>query len=557
MAMMEVSKILRWVERYLLAISEVFIPDVLNWEAYFLSNQAVHAGEWALHPEVLWKKEESSFSLFQHGLDITGSQISRDSLQSNPSYFLSDGTFYGFIRIQPPSVPSLAPWDLSIVLEALQEAPFNPLESVDVKWLTAKVLFLLVIALCMLIYSSLEAFIVQARPSVQECPSSVVAPPPAMVHPSLKMQTPHPVADVAIETSTIAPALAIVSEADVLGNTISRLQKIKAKKKQELEVYKPFVFIVFLLLYLTGLLVNSAIITVIFMDKHLHTPMYLFLCNLSLIDLCYTTVTIPKLLYMLLSGNYTVSFTQCFTQMYFIWESASTEDVILVIMAYDRYVAICKPLHYHRMFNRKLCVQLSAAIWLTGCLNSLVVTLSASKMYFCNSYIIHQYFCDAKSLMKISCKNKELLYIVICIQLLLFGFCPFLVTLKSYIKIVSAILKIKSRDGRRKAFSTCSSHLIVLTIFYGTGTSVYMMPLNDHYKVLEMVFTVLYTAVTPMLNPLIYSLQNKDVKKAMKRCIKGLKEFSLMSCFQIPQDTFTGGGLVESMPQQVRTVVVA
>ncbi|XP_063788917.1 olfactory receptor 1-like [Pseudophryne corroboree] len=297
--------------------------------------------------------------------------------------------------------------------------------------------------------------------------------------------------------------------------------------------FNSFFFTMFLLLYLTGLLANSVIIIVIYIDEHLHTPMYLFLSNLSLIDLCYTTVTIPKLLYMLLSGNYTVSFIQCFTQMYFFDIFAVAEVVLLSTMAYDRYVAICNPLHYHHIFNRKLCVQLMVAIWTSGCLNSFLVTLSASNISFCHSYIIQRYFCDAKSVMEIACANQQLFYIVVYVEVLIFGCCPFFCSLMSYIKIISAILKIKSRDGRRKAFSTCSSHLTVLTVFYGTVTSDFMMPQSDQNRVLELVFTVLYTVFTPMLNPLIYSLQNKDVKKAVKKCI-GLK---LEMCGSVLQKT--------------------
>ncbi|XP_075037407.1 olfactory receptor 1E16-like [Mixophyes fleayi] len=283
--------------------------------------------------------------------------------------------------------------------------------------------------------------------------------------------------------------------------------------------YKSYFFNVFILLYLTGLLANSVIITVIFMDKHLHTPMYLFLCNLSFIDLCYSTVTVPKLLYMILSRNHQVSFIQCITQMYFLYGFVGTEIVLLFMMAYDRYVAICKPLHYHCIFSWKHCVQLTVATWVAGYLNSLLVTLSATNIFFCYSYIIHQYFCDAKSLMKIASTNKELFFIVIYVEVFIFGFCPFLCSLVSYIKIISAILKIKSSDGRRKAFSTCSSHLTVLTIFYGSCTSLYMMPPSERYKVLELIYSLLYTAVTPMLNPLIYSLQNTDVKRALKRSV--------------------------------------
>ncbi|XP_073491254.1 olfactory receptor 1M1-like [Aquarana catesbeiana] len=287
------------------------------------------------------------------------------------------------------------------------------------------------------------------------------------------------------------------------------------------EADKPFLFVLFLLIYLTGMLVNSFIILVILFDNHLHTPMYLFLCNLSLIDLCYTTSTSPKLLNMILTGNYTISFIQCFIQLGFYWAAGSIEDILLFAMACDRYVAICQPLHYHRVFNRNHCIQITAAIWILGCSNSIMTTITASKIHFCPSNIISQYLCDAKSIMKISCANTEVLLIEIYIEILLLAVCPFICILLSYVKIVCVILNIKSKEGRRKAFSTCSSHLTVLILFYGTSVSVYVMPLSLHYKVMEQVLTVLYTAVTPALNPLIYCLQNKDVKTAVLRFLGG------------------------------------
>ncbi|KAG9462346.1 hypothetical protein GDO78_014298 [Eleutherodactylus coqui] len=283
--------------------------------------------------------------------------------------------------------------------------------------------------------------------------------------------------------------------------------------------YKPFIVTGFLLLYLTGLLLNLAIIIVIYRNIQLHTPLYLFLSNLSLLDIIYTTDTIPNLLYMLLSGEYTFTFSQCFTQMYFYWGSGSTEDCLLFIMAYDRYMAICRPLHYHQVFTRKCCIQLVAFIWLCGFLDAFLATFSASTLSFCYPYEMHRYVCDAKSFMKIACGNTIIFFTVIYIQLLLFGFSSFLCSLMSYIKIIGTILQIQSHDGRKKAFSTCSSHLIVLNMFYGTGLCVYLFTFPEYYKDVEVIFTVMYTAVTPALNPLVYSLQNKDVKRALKRLI--------------------------------------
>ncbi|CAI9618706.1 unnamed protein product [Staurois parvus] len=286
---------------------------------------------------------------------------------------------------------------------------------------------------------------------------------------------------------------------------------------------KPFLFALFLLIYLTGMLVNSFIILIICFDNHLHTPMYLFLCNLSLVDLCYITSTSPKLLNMILTENYSISFKQCFIQLGFYWAAGSIEDLLLFIMAYDRYVAICQPLHYHQVFNRNHCIQITAAIWLLGCSNSIMTTLSASKIHFCPSSIIPQYLCDAKSIMKILCANTELFFMEIYFEILLFALCPFTCIMLSYIRIVCVILNIKSNEGRRKAFSTCSSHLTVLILFYGTSVGVYIMPRSLHYKVMEQVLTVLYTAVTPVMNPLIYCLQNKDVKTAVLRFVVGIR----------------------------------
>ncbi|XP_018427283.1 PREDICTED: olfactory receptor 5V1-like [Nanorana parkeri] len=275
------------------------------------------------------------------------------------------------------------------------------------------------------------------------------------------------------------------------------------------------IFSVFLIIYLLGVLANSVIIAIVALHRHLHTPMYTFLCNLSFVDICYTTVTIPKLLDMLLSGNNTMTFLQCFVQMHFYWMSGGIEDILLFTMAYDRYVAICSPLHYHRIFTKGNLTRLIVVIWASGFLNSVFVTISASYMSFCNSTTVNQFFCDAKALTKISCTIAEVFYIAICLELFLFGLCPFLCSLMSYLKIISVILKIQSKEGRMKAFSTCSSHLCVLLIYFGTGLPVYLKPLSDHADVLDQIFSVFYTTVTPLLNPLIYSLRNKEVKMAL------------------------------------------
>ncbi|XP_072273076.1 olfactory receptor 1M1-like [Pyxicephalus adspersus] len=278
-----------------------------------------------------------------------------------------------------------------------------------------------------------------------------------------------------------------------------------------------FNIVFFFFTYLIGTLMNIIIITVICMDPHLHTPMYLLLCNLSIADICFTTVNVPKLLYILLSGNNTISFTQCFTQIYFFYLAGIVEDIIIFIMGYDRYVAICHPLNYHQIFIRKICIALTMGIWIFACVNSSLITCSISKMIFCSSFTIHQFFCDIKALINISCGGNEMFYMLMYANCLLLGLLPSMFNLMSYVKIIRIILRIKSKDGRSKAFFTCSSHLTVMVIYYGSAVLVYMMPPSDRYNVLEQILTVFYTTVVPMLNPLIYSLRNKELKNSLRK----------------------------------------
>ncbi|KAM3916846.1 olfactory receptor 2K2-like [Leptodactylus fuscus] len=220
---------------------------------------------------------------------------------------------------------------------------------------------------------------------------------------------------------------------------------------------------------------------------------------------------------MLLTGDYTLSFTQCFAQMFFYLIVATTEDLLLFIMAYDRYVAICNPLHYHRILSKKICILLMGVAWLTGCLNSAFATLSSSRIPLYSNRV-PQFFCEFKAFAKISCPNAGF-QLFTYMEAVIFGFGPFLCSIISYIKVIIVILHIKSSDGRRKAFSTCSSHLIVLTMFYGTWMSVYIIPPLKDPQVFELTLSILYSTITPMLNPLIYSVRNKDVKRALLKLL--------------------------------------
>ncbi|XP_069618560.1 olfactory receptor 1E16-like [Ranitomeya imitator] len=277
---------------------------------------------------------------------------------------------------------------------------------------------------------------------------------------------------------------------------------------------QPLLSMVFFVVYFIGVLGNVIILTVIVMDRHLHTPMYIFLSNLSSVDICYINITLPKLMYILLSGDNSISFLHCFTQLYFYNFIVGTEIILLSVMAYDRYVAICKPLHYHLIMRMKNIVLLLCVNWFSGCLNSLLFIRFASQLNFCHSTKIHHFYCDTKALVKISCPTK-FFQIILELEFLLFGPVPFMIAILSYIQIIRTIVQIKSTDSRRKAFSTCTSHLTVLTIFYGTIMCTYMTPVSKNSEIFDQIFSVLYTAVTPMLNPLIYSLRNKDVKNAL------------------------------------------
>ncbi|XP_069841058.1 olfactory receptor 2T29-like [Dendropsophus ebraccatus] len=275
----------------------------------------------------------------------------------------------------------------------------------------------------------------------------------------------------------------------------------------------------FSLIYLFSLMWNGAIVAVFTMNAHLHTPMYLFLCNLSLVDMCYTSVTVPKLLDILLSGNNMVPFHQCLSQLYFFAFMISAEVAMLTIMAYDRYIAICSPLHYHHIMRRVRCIWILVLAWVSAAMNSGFLTSFASTTTWCHPKNIQHFYCDVKALAKISCPDLGF-YAAIYIDTLLLGFLPFTISLMSYIRILRVILSIASSEGRKKAFSTCSSHLTVLLFFYGTGVCVYIRPPTQYEEEPEQIFSILYTIVTPALNPLIYSLRNKEVKEALIKLVR-------------------------------------
>ncbi|XP_026508266.1 olfactory receptor 8S1-like [Terrapene carolina triunguis] len=285
--------------------------------------------------------------------------------------------------------------------------------------------------------------------------------------------------------------------------------------------FQTFLFLVFLVIYLSTLGGNVAIMLVRRADSHLGTPMYFLLSHLSFSDICFSSVTVPKMLETLLSERKTISVSCCFAQMFFLLLSGCSEVFILSAMAYDRYAAICDPLRYMRTMSKRVCSQLVAGAWLIGSLYALINTLPLLALHFCGPNTINHFSCEFPSLVALSCSETFTNNMVFLTSALTIGLVSFSLTLGSYIHILTTILRISSVEGRRKAFSTCSSHLIVVGLCYGTGLFRYFRPNSVSSVVLDGLVSIQYSILTPMLNPLIYSLKNKEVKAALRRLLGG------------------------------------
>ncbi|NXO49564.1 O1020 protein, partial [Aramus guarauna] len=278
-------------------------------------------------------------------------------------------------------------------------------------------------------------------------------------------------------------------------------------------------FVVFLLIYAITVVGNLGIIAVVWLDSQLQNPMYFFLSNLSFLDLCYSSVVTPKMLLNLSSERKTISFAGCFVQLYFYTAFVIVECYLLAVMAYDRYVAICNPLHYPVVMSQKLCVSLLAGSYAIGFFNSVVLTGFALRVSFCGPNVIDHFFCDGPPLSKLACSDTRLNEVLL---LALGGFdmvATISVILISYSCILFTILGIDSVLGKRKAFGTCASHLVVVTIFYGTLLFMYLRPISSYSLGRDKIISVFYAVVTPMLNPFIYSLRNQEVKTTLKRAV--------------------------------------
>ncbi|XP_029435515.1 olfactory receptor 1044-like [Rhinatrema bivittatum] len=276
-------------------------------------------------------------------------------------------------------------------------------------------------------------------------------------------------------------------------------------------------FCFFLLVYLIVLMGNLTIITVTCLDPRLHTPMYFFLSNLSFLDISYTSVTLPKLLDIFLRQNHRISVNGCFTQMYCFLSLVTMEFLILSVMAYDRYVAVCQPLCYRLIMNQRVCILMATGTWILGFLMPVSYVILLPQFSFCSSNEINHFLCDFSALMKLSCTSTSTIQCIVYILSVFFGLPCFTSTFTSYIYIISAILRIRSTDGRRKAFSTCSSHLSVVILFYLTIICLYIRPSSMQSLEQNKLIALLHNALIPMFNPLIYSLKNKDVKDAFRK----------------------------------------
>ncbi|XP_073930890.1 olfactory receptor 10AG1-like [Castor canadensis] len=276
-------------------------------------------------------------------------------------------------------------------------------------------------------------------------------------------------------------------------------------------------FGVFLIIYIIILIGNSLIIIITKVDPSLQIPMYFFLGNFSFLEICYVSVTVPRLLQDLYRQDRNISFLACATQMYFFLVLGATECFILTAMAYDRYVAICNPLLYPLIMNSSLCTQLAASCWTSGVPVHIGFTYFIFSLPFCGSNQLNHFFCDIPAVLTLACGDTFIIEMLIYVIALLVVTIPFLMILGSYVKIVLTVLKLPSAIGRAKSFSTCSSHLMVVAIFFGSGIITYLRPKSSHSARTDKFLSLLYTIVTPMFNPLIYCLRNKDVMVALKK----------------------------------------
>ncbi|XP_055462535.1 olfactory receptor 12D1-like [Psammomys obesus] len=286
----------------------------------------------------------------------------------------------------------------------------------------------------------------------------------------------------------------------------------------DIQELNPVLFAIFFTIYFTNITGNGAILMIIISDPRLHSPMYFFLGNLACLDVCFSTVTLPKMLENFLSSSKAISFLGCITQLHFFHFLGSTEALLLAVMAFDRFVAICKPLHYSVIMNRQICIQMTAAIWIIGFLHALLHSVMTSHLSFCGSNRIHHFFCDVKPLLDLACGNTELNLWLLNTITGTIALSPFFLTFLSYFYIITHLfLKTRSCSVLHKALSTCASHFMVVVLFYAPVLFTYIRPTSGSSLDQDRVIAIMYSVVTPALNPLIYTLRNKEVRSALNR----------------------------------------
>ncbi|XP_004644069.1 olfactory receptor 11G2-like [Octodon degus] len=276
-------------------------------------------------------------------------------------------------------------------------------------------------------------------------------------------------------------------------------------------------FVLFSAVYLLTLMGNASIICAVRWDQRLHTPMYILLANFSFLEIWYVTSTVPNMLANFLSDTKVISFSGCFLQFYFFFSLGSTECFFLAVMAFDRYLAICRPLYYPSIMTRHFCTNLIVSCWVLGFLWFPVPIIIISQMSFCGPRIIDHFLCDPGPLLALTCTKAPVIELVISILnsptlviLLLF-------IMGSYALVLKAVLKVPSATGKRKAFNTCGSHLVVVSLFYGSVLVMYGSSTSDHAAEVQKIVTLFYSVLTPLLNPVIYSLRNQDMKKGLQK----------------------------------------
>ncbi|XP_070273113.1 olfactory receptor-like protein OLF4 [Myotis yumanensis] len=298
---------------------------------------------------------------------------------------------------------------------------------------------------------------------------------------------------------------------------------------------QPLIFGLFLSMYLITVFGNLLMILAVSSDSHLHTPMYFFLSNLSLVDICFTSTTVPKMLWNIQTQSKVITYKGCITQMYFFILFGGLDNFLLTVMAYDRFVAICHPLHYMVIMNPRLCGLLLLVSWIISALHSLLESSMVLRLSFYSDLEIPHFFCELNQMVQLAYSNTFLNNMVMYFGAVLLGGGPFVCILYSYSKIVFSICGIPSAQGKYKAFSACASHLLVVSLFYGTILGVYFSSAVTQSSQSSAAASVMYTVVTPMLNPFIYSLRNKDLKSALKRLLgmavmKGRLVLGLKKC---------------------------